>query len=102
VFVGAECALLIIAMLSFIVPTVHSLPPLFIHLPHSWLSPTFIALVFGIHLLALLFDILVPSSSAPPSPPVGSGLQAGWCCDVALAVLWYCCSCLGMEPFATL
>jgi hypothetical protein len=26
----------------------------------------------------------------------------GWCCDVASAVVGCCCSCLGMEPFATL
>jgi hypothetical protein len=31
----------------------------------------------------------LPSSSAPPSPPTSSGLQAGWwCCD---GVAWWCC-----------
>jgi hypothetical protein len=106
VFIGAKCASLVIALLSFVVPAVRLSPPQINYKFNSFVFPALCyppCLFVGICLLALSFDVLVPLLSAPPSLPASSGLQVGWwCCDMVSAVVWCSCCCLEMEPVPTL
>jgi hypothetical protein len=48
-------------------------------------SPFPCCLLSALFVFVMLFDVPIPSSSAPPTPPMSSGSQAGW----QRCVMWH-------------